>query len=170
MREGFVIEKHPTCVGDSEDEPMIRKVFGFLPNYWQEVIPLNTRVVVTGKNLCAINECGRGLFAKIKEVKFDLVQASLVGDTVYAHYNNKLKNSDKIFQYELLVMFGYAMCNNPNFLSFLDDCFPNTKNKQEKFANSFPSILTEKRRDKMRLEKPNLFKCMIKLEDAVKKL
>ncbi len=146
---------------------LINGVFAKIPPYWQRVIPCDIRIIATERKICTIDGCIHSPVAKLPGMKFDLVQATIVdGKKIFAHYDES-KKSEGFFQYELLTMFGYAMCQDPKFVKLLNQHFTNTNNNQEMFADTFPQILFSSTHAKLKIKNPYRFDKMKKIEEFV---
>jgi hypothetical protein len=168
MRENFPIHIEKSNGGDFyEPMKLIREIFCRIPRHWQKVIPCETMVVVTDRKLYTFDQFNEAKIARLAGLGIDIVQVSLIGRKIYANYNGILKDSQKIFQYEALVMFAYAMCADANFFHQLCKIFPE-ENRDSLFANTLPLFLFTKSHAKLELEKPILFRKMNRLEQAVK--
>jgi hypothetical protein len=143
---------------------LIEIVSSHIPLYWDRVVPQEVYITISDKKICAI-ECSHGKVAKIGtvEIKHDLVQATFVARerSIYVHHNSSEKNSEKIFQYEFLVMFAYAMCENPRFSELTEE----SVGSHEKFAQTFPLFIFEKSRKDLIYSSPRLYKHMCDLEN-----
>ena len=148
---------------------LIRKTFSIIGEDWQRTIPSDTGVVATCQNAYVLEPGNSStLVAKVARGKGCNIQASILRDTIYACYSNTTPGLHRLFQYEMLAVFAYAMCRNGSFLKCLGESFSTAKNNQEVFANNFPLLFTYSGVTLLKNRGSDLFRRMNDLQNSIK--
>jgi hypothetical protein len=168
----FAIERYQGSSENSNDTIKLVQILSrFLPDYWRKFVPCGMKIVVADKSICALEEFNdhTAIVAKSVRASLDLIQVAFIGDKIYVHHNRRIsKKSEKIFQYELLVVLVYAMYRNTLFLHLFNHYFFDVGNRYEVFANNFPSFLFPKSRAVLAEANYPLFERMVGVENSVK--
>lgn len=173
MAKDFNVEIYPGNTGDVDDTiKLVQILAGFFPDHWRKFVSPNLKIVVADKNICALTEFNdrTAIVATLVRASLDSIQVAFIGDKIYAHHNKRAsKRSDKVFQYELLVVLVYAMYRNMLFLHLFNYHFADVGNKRYKmFADNFPSFLLKGSRLGLAEKNPPLFERMMEMENYVK--